>query len=103
MPRSPPPRTSGSPRPNNFPLPAVRGGLGYADGRGYCLPRLFRPAGRWFVTEAYKITDTGQLVAAAGEQLIKAGIPLWRLAYFQLTLHPELDGHAYYWRRGQQV
>lgn len=61
------------------------------------------PLARWFVTEAYKITDTGRLVAATGEQLIKAGIPLWRLAYFQLTLHPELDGRAYYWRRGQQV
>jgi adenylate cyclase len=61
------------------------------------------PLARWFVTEAYKIVDTGQLVAAAGEQLVKAGIPLYRLAYFQLTLHPELDGHAYYWRRGQAV
>ncbi len=61
------------------------------------------PLARWFVTEAYKIADTGQLVAAAGEQLVKAGIPLYRLAYFQLTLHPELDGHAYLWRRGQAV
>lgn len=68
--------------------------------------RILPPASiqaRWFVTEAYKFTDTGQLVAAAGEQLIQAGIPLRRLAYFQLTLHPELDGHAYYWRHGQQV
>ena len=61
------------------------------------------PLARWFVTEAYKIADTGQLVAAAGEQLVKAGIPLYRLAYFQLTLHPELDGKAYFWRRDQQV
>jgi adenylate cyclase len=61
------------------------------------------PLARWFVTEAYKISDTAQLVAAAGEQLVKAGIPLYRLAYFQLTLHPELDGHAYFWRRGQAV
>ncbi|HEY6981701.1 adenylate/guanylate cyclase domain-containing protein [Reyranella sp.] len=61
------------------------------------------PLARWFVTEAYKIADTGQLVAAAGEQLVNAGIPLFRLAYFQLTLHPELDGKAYFWRRGQKV
>lgn len=61
------------------------------------------PLARWFVTEAYKIADTGKLVAAAGEQLVEAGIPLYRLAYFQLTLHPELDGHAYLWRRGQAV
>ena len=61
------------------------------------------PLARWFVTEAYKIADTGQLVAASGEQLVQAGIPLYRLAYFQLTLHPELDGKAYFWRRGRPV
>ncbi|HZP99811.1 MAG TPA: adenylate/guanylate cyclase domain-containing protein [Reyranella sp.] len=61
------------------------------------------PLARWFVTEAYKIADTGQLVAASGEQLVRAGIPLYRLAYFQLTLHPEFAGKAYLWRRGRGV
>ncbi len=61
------------------------------------------PLARWFVTEAYRITDTGQLIAAAGEQLVAAGIPLYRLAYFQLTLHPEFAGKGYFWRRGQGI
>ncbi|MGZ5911650.1 MAG: adenylate/guanylate cyclase domain-containing protein [Reyranella sp.] len=61
------------------------------------------PLARWFVTQAYRITDTGQLIAAAGEQLVAAGIPLYRLAYFQLTLHPEFAGKAYAWRRGHGV
>ena len=61
------------------------------------------PLARWFVTEAYRITDTGQLIAAAGKQLVAAGIPLYRLAYFQLTLHPEFAGKAYTWRRGHGV
>jgi adenylate cyclase len=61
------------------------------------------PLARWFVTEAYRIADTGQLIAAAGEQLVAAGIPLYRLAYFQLTLHPEFAGKAYTWRRGYGV
>ena len=61
------------------------------------------PIARWFVTEAYRITDTAQLVAAAGEQLVLSGIPLYRLAYFQLTLHPEFAGKSYVWRRGQGV
>ena len=61
------------------------------------------PLARWFVTEAYRIADTGQLIAAAGEQLVAAGIPLFRLAYFQLTLHPEFAGKAYVWRRGRGV
>ncbi len=61
------------------------------------------PVARWFVTEAYRITDTAELVAAAGEQLILSGIPLYRLAYFQLTLHPEFAGKGYFWRRGHGV
>ncbi|HSH99126.1 MAG TPA: adenylate/guanylate cyclase domain-containing protein [Reyranella sp.] len=61
------------------------------------------PVARWFVTEAYRITDTAELVAAAGEQLVLSGIPLYRLAYFQLTLHPELAGKGYFWRRGRGV
>ena len=61
------------------------------------------PLARWFVTEAYRIADTGQLIGAAGEQLVAAGIPLYRLAYFQLTLHPEFAGKGYFWRRGQGI
>ncbi|MFO1161566.1 MAG: adenylate/guanylate cyclase domain-containing protein [Reyranellaceae bacterium] len=61
------------------------------------------PLAHWFVTEAYRIADTGELVGAAGERLVAAGIPLWRLAYFQFTLHPEFDGKAYFWRRGRGV
>lgn len=61
------------------------------------------PLALWFVTEAYRIADTGELVGAAGERLLAAGIPLSRLAYFQFTLHPEFDGKAYFWRRGRGV
>jgi len=61
------------------------------------------PVARWFVTEAYRIADTAELVAAAGEQLVLSGIPLYRLAYFQFTLHPEFQGKAYFWRRGRGV
>ena len=61
------------------------------------------PLARWFVTEAYRITDTAALITATGERLVEAGIPLWRLAYFQLTLHPELAGRGYRWRRGRGI
>lgn len=61
------------------------------------------PLARWFVTEAYRITDTSALIAEAGEQLVRAGIPLYRLAYFQGTLHPEFVGKGYFWRRGQSI
>jgi adenylate cyclase len=61
------------------------------------------PLARWFVTEAYQITDTAALVTASGERLAGAGIPLYRLAYFQLTLHPEFAGRGYAWRRGKGI
>jgi adenylate cyclase len=61
------------------------------------------PLARWFVTEAYRITDTARLVEASGEQLVASGIPLYRLAYFQFTLHPEVAGRGYAWRRGRGV
>jgi adenylate cyclase len=61
------------------------------------------PLARWFVTEAYKIADTAELVGAAAIQLADAGIPVYRLAYFQLFLHPELLGKSYAWRRGKDV
>jgi adenylate cyclase len=61
------------------------------------------PLARWLVTEAYKITGTAALVRAIGEHLVAAGIPLYRLGYFQLTLHPELAGKGYTWRRGHDT
>lgn len=61
------------------------------------------PLARWFVTEACRIADTRELIGAAGQQLVNAGIPLYRLAYFQLTLHPEFAGRGYSWRRGREV
>lgn len=61
------------------------------------------PLARWFVTEAYRITETAELVKAVGERLVAAGIPLYRLAYFHFTLHPERLGQGCMWRRGQGV
>ena len=61
------------------------------------------PVARWFVTEGYTITDTAELVRQSAERLVAAGIPLYRLAYFRRTLHPELIGDAFFWRRGRSV
>jgi adenylate cyclase len=59
------------------------------------------PLARWLVLDAFRITDTAELVTTMGEQLVRAGIPLYRLAYFLITLHPEFAGKAYLWRRGK--
>jgi len=50
------------------------------------------PLARWFVTEAYRITDTAQLITAAGEQLVAAASRSIAWPIFQLTLHPEFMG-----------
>src|SRR5258708_3319866 len=61
------------------------------------------PLARWFVTEAYRITDTAELVAAAGEQLVVAGLPLYRPAFFHLPVHREFAGTGYSGRGGGGV
>lgn len=58
---------------------------------------------RWFATDAYQITDTAELVEKTGEQLVAAGIPLYRLSYFRRALHPEYMGTGFFWRRGKPV
>lgn len=65
------------------------------------IPEVYSdPLAHWFVTEAYRITDTAAFVTAVGEHLVEAGIPIYRMAYFQTTLHPEMSGKSYTWRRG---
>jgi adenylate cyclase len=67
------------------------------------LPDYGDALARWFVTEAYTIADTGQLIGEIGERLVNAGIPLYRLSYFQRIAHPELMGRGHFWRRGKGV
>lgn len=61
------------------------------------------PLSRWFTVEAYRIVDTSQLIVATAGQLIACGLPLYRLAYFQYTLHPEFAGKGYFWRRDRGI
>lgn len=61
------------------------------------------PVAHWLVTEAFRLTDTRELVKGIAEKLVEVGIPLFRLAYFRRSLHPELLGTAYYWQRGKPI
>jgi len=61
------------------------------------------PVARWFATEAFRITDTADLLGQTGEMLYRHGIPIYRIGYIQRTLHPEFIGYGYFWRRGGQV
>ena len=43
------------------------------------------------------------MIAAVCEQLVAAGLPLWRFGIFIRTLHPEIFGRNFIWRQGQKV
>jgi len=46
---------------------------------------------------------THQVLAQSCERLLGCGIPLWRVAVFVRTLHPNIPGRAFVWRRGEEV
>ena len=42
-------------------------------------------------------------MAETCERLVAAGLPLWRVAVFVRTLHPDIYGRAFFWRPGAEV
>jgi adenylate cyclase len=57
----------------------------------------------WLVDGARTPGDSADMIAAVCEQLVDAGLPLWRFGIFIRTLHPEIFGRNFIWRRGQKV
>ncbi len=55
---------------------------------------------RWLVEDAWRITETEELIGAISQRLCDGGIPLYRLSFLRRDLHPELLGRAWFWRRG---
>jgi adenylate cyclase len=52
----------------------------------------------WMIDGARSAPGPNQLMAEACERGVRAGLPLWRVAVFVSTLHPDLYGVAFYWR-----
>jgi len=44
-----------------------------------------------------------QLLSGTCERLVAAGVPLWRVAAFVRTLHPDAYGRSFVWRPGADV
>jgi len=57
----------------------------------------------WLIDGARTPGDSADMIAAVCEQLVDAGLPLWRFGLFIRTLHPEIFGRNFIWRRGQKV
>jgi adenylate cyclase len=57
----------------------------------------------WLVDGARSAPDPAQILAELCDRLVACGIPLWRVAIFIRTLHPDVFGRSYIWRLGKAV
>jgi adenylate cyclase len=57
----------------------------------------------WLIDGARSAPEPPQVLAQCSERLLGCGIPLWRVAVFVRTLHPDIPGRAFVWRSGEEV
>jgi adenylate cyclase len=57
----------------------------------------------WLIDGARSAPLPQQVLAQLCERLVACGIPLWRVAVFVRTLHPQVMGRRFIWRPGAEV
>src|ERR1700731_1325198 len=57
----------------------------------------------WLIDGARSAPQPAQVLAQLSERLVACGIPLWRVAVFVRTLHPQVIGRRFIWRPGTEV
>lgn len=57
----------------------------------------------WLIDGARSAPQPDQVLAQLCERLVAHGIPLWRVAVFVRTLHPNVMGRRFVWRPGVEV
>ncbi len=57
----------------------------------------------WLIDGARSAPLPQQVLAQLSERLAACGIPLWRVAVFVRTLHPQVMGRRFIWRPGAEV
>ncbi|MBV8505484.1 MAG: adenylate/guanylate cyclase domain-containing protein [Alphaproteobacteria bacterium] len=62
-----------------------------------------RAAAEWLTDGARSAPQPQQVLAQLCERLVACGIPLWRVAVFIRTLHPNVMGRRFVWRSGAEV
>jgi adenylate cyclase len=89
-------------------------------GLGRTAKPFYRPLPKWHILrtmDASRLQDTidwltdvarsaplpTELLAQSCERLVGAGLPLWRVAAFVRTLHPDMYGRSFVWRPGADV
>ncbi len=67
------------------------------------IPWCANPFVEWLLTKGWNIIDPAELVERLAKRLVAAGFPLWRLVCLIRTLHPQVIGTRYMWRRDPGV
>src|SRR5438270_9126399 len=57
----------------------------------------------WLIDGARSAPQPAQVLAELSERLVACGIPLWRVAVFVRTLHPQVMGRRFIWWPGTEV
>jgi adenylate cyclase len=57
----------------------------------------------WLIDGARSAPQPQQVLAELCDRLVACGIPLWRVAVFLRTLHPNVMGRRFIWRPGAEV
>ena len=63
------------------------------------MPWCANPFVEWLLTEALIITSIPELLGGLCRRLVAEDIPLWRMYCLIRTLHPQVFGTSYTWRR----
>ncbi len=58
---------------------------------------------KWLMDGARSATEPQHILAELCDRLVGCGMPLWRVAVFVRTLHPEVMGRRLLWRQGAGV
>mgnify|MGYP001796224872 CR=1 FL=1 len=53
----------------------------------------------WLLREGWRNANQRLLFQEVGHRLNQAGVPVWRMAAFIPTLHPELFADSFFWNR----
>jgi adenylate cyclase len=57
----------------------------------------------WLIDGARSAVQPQEVLAQLCDRLVASGIPLWRVAVFVRTLHPQVMGRRFVWRPGTEV
>src|SRR5438094_7457567 len=65
--------------------------------------KSIQPVLDWLIDGARSEARSEEVLAALCQRLVACGMPLWRVAVFVRTLHPNVMGRRFLWRPDAEV